>query len=72
MKMGDLQPPASTSSAAVRPPQRVVAPDYDYDGNGRNNINRFSLTAQRVGVERSCDAGTRDGRSHRPGEQVVP
>lgn len=72
VKMGDLQPPASTSSAAVRPPQRVVAPDYDYDGNGRNNINRFSLTAQRVGVERSCDAGTRDGRSHRPGEQVVP
>ena len=33
-----------------------AAEEYDLDGNGRNNLNRFSLTGERVGASGAADA----------------
>ena len=35
---------------------RPQAAEYDLDGNGRNNLNRFSLTGDRVGADRASHA----------------
>lgn len=55
VRMGDLklsQPSTHPTQPVSTPPlsgtQRGRIPEYDYDGNGRNDINRFSLTARRV------------------------
>ena len=46
--MSDLVP-SQSAPAPVREAQKNHVYEYDYDGNGRNDINRFSLTARRVG-----------------------
>ena len=35
---------------------RPQAAEYDLDGNGRNNLTRFSLTGDRVGADRASHA----------------
>ena len=35
---------------------RPQAAEYDLDGNGRNNLNRFSLTGDRVGADTASHA----------------
>lgn len=51
--MGDLVPSQHVSTVPVSGTQKNRVFEYDYDGNGRNDINRFSLTARRVGQSTS-------------------